>query len=185
MKGPIGGKIVWWAGKKTNPNIGMYGETIEGQETNDWTVAQGRGLTPQDIDMARPVAVLGLAVARPLPDYVDPIGETVRVDQGVYQVIGVYAKKGASLGGNQDNFVVIPLTTYFQKYGKSDQSLHIMVKARSQEVMDDAIEQVRVILRTARYVAPARRTISAISRTIRSSSSSTISRSTSAWGFSS
>jgi putative ABC transport system permease protein len=155
IEGSEGGKIVWWAGRKTNPNIGMYGETIEGQETNDWSVAQGRGLTPQDLDMARPVVVLGSAVVEILfPQYVDPVGETVRVDQGVYQVIGVYAKKGTSLGGNQDNFVVTPLTTYFQKYGKSDQSLHIMVKARSQEVMDDAIEQVRGIMRTARNVPP-------------------------------
>ena len=155
IEGSEGGKIVWWAGRKTNPNIGMYGETIEGQETNDWSVAQGRGLTPQDLDMARPVVVLGSAVVEILfPQYVDTVGETVRVDQGVYQVIGVYAKKGTSLGGNQDNFVVTPLTTYFQKYGKSDQSLHIMVKARSQEVMDDAIEQVRGIMRTARNVPP-------------------------------
>jgi len=155
IEGSEGGKIVFWSGKKTNPNVNVYGETIEGQETNDWTVAEGRGLTPQDLDMARPVVVLGSAVAEILfPQYVDPVGETVRVDEGIYQVIGVYAKKGTSLGGNQDNFVVTPLTTYFQKYGRSDQSLHIMVKARSQAVMDDAIEQVRGIMRTARNVSP-------------------------------
>ncbi len=155
IEGSEGGKIVFWSGKKTNPNVNVYGETIEGQETNDWTVAEGRGLTAQDLDMARPVVVLGSAVAEILfPQYVDPLGETVRVDEGIYQVIGVYAKKGTSLGGNQDIFVVTPLTTYFQKYGRSDQSLHIMVKARSQEVMDDAIEQVRGIMRTARNVPP-------------------------------
>ncbi|HEX7573437.1 MAG TPA: FtsX-like permease family protein, partial [Bacteroidota bacterium] len=155
IEGSEWGKIVFWAGKKTNPNVGVYGETIEGQETNDWTVATGRGLIGQDIDMSRHVIVLGSAVAEKLfPAYVDPLGETVRVEEGVYQVIGVYTKKGASLGGNQDNFVVIPLTTYFQKYGKSNQDLHIMVKALNKDVMDDAIEQVRGILRTARSLHP-------------------------------
>ena len=43
IEGSDWGKIVFWAGKKTNPNVGVYGETIEGQETNDWTVASGRG----------------------------------------------------------------------------------------------------------------------------------------------
>jgi len=155
IEGSGGGRIVFWEGKKTNPNIQIYGETLEGQVTNDWTVASGRGLVQQDLDMARPVIVLGSAVAEKLfPPYIDPVGETVRVEEGVYQVIGVYAKKGTSLGGNQDNFVVIPLPTYFQKYGRTNQSLHIMVKALNQEVMDDAVEQVRGILRAARHVAP-------------------------------
>jgi putative ABC transport system permease protein len=155
IEGSWGGKIIFWSGKKTNPNVTFYGETIEGQETNDWSVAVGRGLISQDLDMARRVIVLGSAVVEKLfPAYIDPLGETVRVEEGVYQVIGVYTKKGASLGGNQDNFVVIPLTTYFQKYGKSNQDLHIMVKALNKDVMDDAIEQVRGILRTARSLHP-------------------------------
>ena len=155
IEGGEGGKIVFCSGRKTNPNVHLYGETIEGQETNDWTVAAGRGLTAQDLGMARPVIVLGSAVAEKIfPVYADPVGETVRVDDAVYQIIGVYAKKGAALGGDSDNFVVTPLTTYFQKYGRSSHSLHIMVKALNQDVMDDAIEQVRGILRTARKVQP-------------------------------
>ncbi|HUI63661.1 MAG TPA: ABC transporter permease [Bacteroidota bacterium] len=149
-----GGKILFWNGKKTNPNVAVFGETIEGQETNDWTVETGRGLVQQDFDMSRPVMVLGSAVAEKLfPPFVDPVGETIRVDQGVYEVIGVYSKKGASLGGNQDNFVVIPLSVFFQRYGRPD-DLHIMVKSLNQQVMGDAIEQVRGILRAARHVPP-------------------------------
>ncbi|HEX7571995.1 MAG TPA: ABC transporter permease, partial [Bacteroidota bacterium] len=44
IEGSWGGKIIFWSGKKTNPNVTFYGETIEGQETNDWSVAVGRGL---------------------------------------------------------------------------------------------------------------------------------------------
>ena len=72
----------------------------------------------------------------------------------LYQVIGVFAKKGGSLGGNQDNFGAMPITTFMQKYGKADHSVNIMVKARSKELLDDTIEQVRSILRAARKVAP-------------------------------
>jgi putative ABC transport system permease protein len=150
-----GGKIVYWEGKATNPNIAIFGESVEGITTNDWTVEMGRGLNNQDVNMAQPVIVLGQAVVEKLfPPSVNPVGESVRIDNGVYRIIGLFEKKGSVLGGNQDNFVVIPITTYFHKYGKDSRSLHIMVQARNRNVMDDAIEQVRGILRTARKVPP-------------------------------
>ncbi|MEW6509943.1 MAG: ABC transporter permease [Bacteroidota bacterium] len=155
IEGVDGGKIVYWRGKRTNPNIAVFGENIEGLETNDWTVATGRGLTAQDINQGRHVAIMGRAVVDMLfPPHVDPIGEQIRADGAIYQVIGVFEKKGSALGGNNDNFIVVPITTYFDRYGRATRSLHIMVKARSAAVMEDAIEQVRGILRAARNVPP-------------------------------
>ncbi|MBP1646900.1 MAG: ABC-type antimicrobial peptide transport system permease component [Bacteroidetes bacterium] len=149
------GRTVFWKGQKTNPSVSVAGENLEGLLTNDWTVANGRGLSQQDLDMARPVAILGIAVAEKLfPPNINPVGETIRVDGSLYQVIGVFEKKGGSLGGNQDNFIVIPIFTYFQKYGKAEKSMHIMVKALNKEVVEDAIEQSRAILRAVRKVAP-------------------------------
>lgn len=149
------GRIVWWNGQKTNPNVSLAGENVEGIRTNNWAIERGRGLSSQDADMNRPVIVLGKAVVDKLfPPYVNPVGETVKIDGSLYQVIGVYETKGGALGGNNDNFVTIPLSTYFGKYGKADKSLHIMVTARSKEVLEDCIEQVRMIMRAARHVAP-------------------------------
>lgn len=150
------GRIVFWNGEKTNPNIQLAGENVEGLETNDWPVGVGRGISNQDVDMALPVIVLGKAVAEKLfPPQISPIGETVRLDGGIYKIIGVFEQKGGMLGGSGDNFVVIPISTYFHKYGKAGKSMHIMVKARSKEVFEDAVEQVRMILRSARNVPPA------------------------------
>ncbi len=149
------GRIVRWKGEKTNPNISLAGENVEGLPTNDWTVEYGRGFSNQDMEMVRPIIILGKTVAEKLfPPSISPIGEVVRVDGALYQVIGVFAKKGSALGGNQDNFVSIPITTYFQKYGKSGKSMHIMVKAQSREVFDDCLEQARSVLRVARRVPP-------------------------------
>jgi len=150
------GRIVYWQGQRTNPNVSLAGENVEGMVTNDWTPSVGRSLSPQDVETARPVAVLGSAVVEKLfPENINPVGEQIRVDGTMYQVIGVIAKKGGSLGGNQDNFITVPITTFFQKYGKNfGQGVHIMVKAESREVFDDALEQSRAILRTARNVPP-------------------------------
>lgn len=150
-----GGRVVFWRDQRTNPNVGVAGENIEGIVTNDWTVANGRSFGGQDLEMVRPVALLGSPVVEKLfPPSVNPVGEKIRVDGAVYQIIGVLAKKGGALGGNQDNLIVIPITTFFEKYGKGDRSVNIMVKALNRQVMDDAIEQARMILRAARNVAP-------------------------------
>ncbi|MGB6120264.1 MAG: ABC transporter permease [Bacteroidota bacterium] len=150
-----GGRVLVWGKEKTNPNVSLAGENLEGIITNDWRVGLGRGLTMADMELARRVIVLGMAVREKLfPGYVNPVGETIRVDGSLYEVIGVFEKKGGALGGDADNLAVIPITTFFQKYGKAGRSLHIMVKALNREVFEDAIEQVRFILRTARNVRP-------------------------------
>jgi putative ABC transport system permease protein len=150
-----GGKIVFWRGEKTNPNVSLVGENVEGLVTNDWTVEIGRGLSQQDLEMYRRVVVVGKELAEKLfPPSINPVGESIRIDGSLYEIIGVFAKKGGSLGGNQDNFVAIPITAFYQKYGRSNHDVHIMVKAKSREVLDDAMEQARSILRVARKVAP-------------------------------
>lgn len=149
------GRIVFWDGQKTNPNVQIAGENVEGMVTNDWVAQVGRSISPQDVDQARHVAVIGDVLAEKLfPPQVNPVGETIRFDGSLYQVIGVLEKKGGALGGNQDNFLAIPISTFFLKYGKSESDIHIMVKALNREVVDDAIEQSRMILRTARKVVP-------------------------------
>ena len=149
------GRVVFSQGRKTNPNVQVCGENPEGVITNDWVVESGRSFSDADMDQARMVAVLGKPVVEKLfPPYVDPVGQSIRVDGAIYQVIGVFQKKGGALGGNQDNFVCTPITTFFGRYGKEGRDIHIMVKARSREVVDDAVEQSRMILRAARHVSP-------------------------------
>jgi putative ABC transport system permease protein len=107
------------------------------------------------LDYARPVAVLGKNLQEKLfPPNVNPVGQTIRVGGSNYQVIGTFAKKGSTLGGDQDNFVVVPITTFFQDFGKTGRSMHIMVKSVNRDVFDESQEEVRSILRKARKVPP-------------------------------
>jgi putative ABC transport system permease protein len=149
------GRLVVWNGQRTNPNVQVAGENTEGIVTNDWAPATGRSINAQDIELSRQVAVIGDMVAEKLfPPSVNPVGENIRVDGSIYQVIGVFGKKGGALGGNQDNFLVVPITTFFSKYGKTDRSIHIMVKALNKEAFDDCLEQSRAILRAVRHTTP-------------------------------
>jgi putative ABC transport system permease protein len=140
-------------GKKTNPNMQIAGEDIEGFTTNNWTIGDGRLFNQDELQVGKHVAVLGMGVVEKIFPKSDPIGQLIRVDGQEYQVVGVIERQGGMLGGNQDNFVTVPLTTFFDVYGK-DREIHIMVQATSRETYEDCIEQVRGVLRAARQVAP-------------------------------
>jgi len=150
------GKIVWWNGVRTNPNVSVAGENPEGLITNNWHVDVGRGFGIEDLDLRRSVIILGKPVVERLfPPSVNPVGERVKIDGALYEVIGTFESKGGSLGGDQDNFTAVPLTTFFDNYGKYSKSINIMVKAMNREVFEDCLEQSRAILRAARRVPPA------------------------------
>ncbi len=151
----VGAKIVKYKNIETNPNVGVAGEDPSGFPTNNWIVKDGRALLPQDLELSRKVIVLGDAVVKKLFLKGDPIGEEIKIDGDNYTVVGVIEPQGSSMGGNSDNFVAMPITTFMLGYGKL-RSINIMVQANDRETFEDAMEQVRGILRMERKVEPGR-----------------------------
>ncbi|MBK9140279.1 MAG: ABC transporter permease [Verrucomicrobia bacterium] len=149
-----------WSGEvssryaKTPPNVNLIGSTPGGFPARNWVVEQGRALIEADLDSSKTVAVLGGKLAKLLFPFGSALGERVRIDGIGYTVVGVLESKGATLGGSQDNFIIIPLTTGLGRYGRIWSSLDILVQAPSQEAYDDTVEQVRGILRAVRKVEP-------------------------------
>lgn len=148
-----GGKVIEYRNMKTNPNITIMGETVEGVPTNNWIVQEGRSFNNQEVQSADNVVVLGDGVVKKIFPIGNPIGEYVRVDGRQFKVIGVFEPKGALLGGNQGNFVAIPITTHMNMYGK-ERSINIMVTAKNQDTYNDVLEISRGILRVIRQVPP-------------------------------
>lgn len=151
-----GGKTIQYASLKTNPNVSIAGEEPDGLPTNNWTVKEGRGLTGSDLELSSKVAILGdEVIAKLFPQgHTQAVGQEIRIGDQRYTIIGTFEPKGASLGGDSDNRVVIPLTTFLQEYGK-ERDVHIMIKAKSPEVYEDCLEEARFNLRTIRKVPPA------------------------------
>ena len=148
------GKIVQsHDGRRTNPDVSIAGEDIDGITTNNWAIGDGRLFTADEMNSGKNVAVLGMGVVDKIFKNIDPLGQDVRIDGREYQVIGVFERQGGMLGGNQDNMVIVPLPTFFDEYGK-EREIHIMVQSSARETYEDCIEQVRGILRTARQVSP-------------------------------
>jgi len=148
-----GGRVIQAGSRKTNPNVSLAGENPEGLPTNNWNVREGRALNSDDLRYSTRVAVLGDEVTRKIFPRGGAVGSYVKIDNTRYMVVGVFEPKGAALGGSGDNFVVVPLTTFMELYGRN-RDLHIMIKAKSGDVYDECVEEARMILRTARKVPP-------------------------------
>jgi len=81
------------------------------------------------------------------------------MDGRKYQVIGVFDEKKSAFGGNFDNYVLIPVTTYLKTYGMVgrngfERSVNVTVRARSPEYVRDAIAETRQVMRRIRGVRP-------------------------------
>jgi putative ABC transport system permease protein len=153
------GYSVEYRGEQTNENSTICGGTPEYPANNTHYVGLGRNLSPLDVKKARSVAVIGFAIAQKLFPFTDPIGKTVRLDGRKYQVIGVFDEKKSAFGSNFDNYVLIPITRYLKIYGMVapngfSRSVNITVRVKSPELVDDAVEQTRQVLRRVRGVRP-------------------------------
>ncbi len=156
----VGVEGTFWGGQittryaKTAPNVQLLGDTPGSFQAHNWIIDEGRIFDDSDVDNARSVCVLGSALAKTAYPFGSALGQQLKINGINYAVVGVLAPKGGSVGGNQDNFAVIPLTTALHRYGLRWNGLSIMVQARSSAVYADCEEQVRGILRDVRKVRP-------------------------------
>ena len=133
----------------------LYGETPGSFPTRNWDLENGRIVSDKDVNDVRDVCVLGSALAKTAFPFGSAVGEEIKINGYKYLVVGVLAPKGASRGGNEDNFAVVPLTAALHRYRLNPwKGLTILVQARDAASYDDCIEQVRAILRAARKVPP-------------------------------
>ncbi len=146
-----GGKVVKYEAKSTNPNVRIVGANLDDMKVNDWEIAEGRAFTKQDLERYKNVIILGKDVVDKLFEYINPIGQEVKVDNHNYEVIGVFEAKGSVLGQGQDNFVAIPLSTYQRAYG-DDQNGSYTIMAPSPELMQKTMDEVIGALRVIRKV---------------------------------
>jgi putative ABC transport system permease protein len=121
----------------------------------DLDVVNGRSLTEADERSASHVVVIGNDILENLIGNLDPIGKEIRVDGDTYTIIGVAKKEGKTLGQSRDNWVLMPISTFQNRYGVHNNSPKIWGKGFGVGTpLINAIDEVRVILRTRRHDAP-------------------------------
>ncbi|MCP9800552.1 ABC transporter permease [Synechococcus sp. RedBA-s] len=119
-------------------NASVSGITPEFLPVRRFEIAQGRFFSDDDIKGARNVAVIGPDLKQKLLPSGSAIGQSLRIRDQSFEVIGVTAAKGAAFGTNQDEAAYIPLSTMVSKLSGRDPTYGVVLTFISAEARDEA-----------------------------------------------
>jgi putative ABC transport system permease protein len=144
----------------TNWSTSILGTTNDYLEAREWALAGGRMFEAAELQGSAKVAIIGQTVAQQLFGDDDPLDQVIRVKKVPVTVVGLLDKKGQnSMGQDQDDLVIVPITTYRNRIqggtaGKLKRIGSISVKVREGQSMKDAEEGIKELLRQRFKVQP-------------------------------
>jgi putative ABC transport system permease protein len=130
-----------------------WSTTIAGQSPDylkirDWKLAAGSMFTEREVRSAAKVAVIGSKTANELFGPLNPVGQSVRIKNMPFVIIGLLESKGAGMGGqNQDDRIIIPYTTAMKRITGDKYLRSVNVQIASSERMEIAQQQITALLR--------------------------------------
>jgi putative ABC transport system permease protein len=133
-------------------DVSVTGATANCVDIENRDVADGRFIAEPENEGAARVAYVGADVATKLFPAGSPVGQEITIAGLPYRVIGVEAARGTVFGIPQDTFIVIPLKTYAVNFGAliRQRSLYFVATSRTDSQFNDAVEEVRFLMRVRR-----------------------------------
>ena len=124
------------------------GTTTEFPIVRNYQLAEGSFFTADDIAARHRVVVLGQTVVDNLFGSTDPIGQNIKISRQSFRVVGVFASKGGTGFGSQDNVVVAPITTVWAYLtgARGKVISQIVASAASPSVVTQAETEITTIL---------------------------------------
>jgi putative ABC transport system permease protein len=133
-------------------NTDLMGATPNFADVRNLNVAEGRFLTEADDEHHSDVAFIGSDLAEKFFRNVDPVGKTIRVGTHTYQVIGVAEAIGSAFGQSQDNYMIIPISTFLKGWHRPIDWATIFIAAPNAEMMNASEDEARMFLRAWRHL---------------------------------
>jgi putative ABC transport system permease protein len=133
-------------------NTRVTGATADYTELRNIGLASGRYLTEADDLHHSPICFIGADVAKKFFANVDPVGKTIRAGTHSYEVVGVAEPIGSAFGISQDNYMLIPLVTYYKEWHTQRDWLAIFIQARNTEMIDATKDEARMLMRAYRHL---------------------------------
>jgi putative ABC transport system permease protein len=150
-----GGQVVYgntnWSPRE------LHGVGIDYLTVRNWRLRRGGFFTERDIHSAAKVCVIGQTVVEKLFQTTNPLGETIRIRNIPFRVIGILEAKGANMvGEDQDNLLLAPYTTIRKRLrGSSFDNVDvILASARATSQMSDAESEIRQLLFERHRIPP-------------------------------
>jgi len=133
--------------KGNNTNTSVIGTTPDYMTVKNAAVETGSFFTDNQVKSSAKVAVIGPDTRDDLfGEDVNPIGQTIRINQVIFQVIGVTESKGSSGMNNQDDIIYVPLKTSQHYLSGSDYLSNINITVTSQDEMTITEEEITAVL---------------------------------------
>jgi putative ABC transport system permease protein len=140
-------------GEESLNNVTIQGVSRDYLYFSTFNAERGRLISQSEIDRNHPVAVLGWEVADKIFGGRDPVDRIIKIRGVHFRVIGVSEKKGSVFGQSQDEFAVVPLGSFYKLFG-SRPGLQLIVKPRTPEVVQAAMDEATLALRIERRLRP-------------------------------
>jgi len=140
-------------GKETAEGVGLTGASPNMAVISNYEAADGRFLSETENFRRMNVAFIGNDIKTKFFPNQSALGQTIVAEGIPFQVVGVSKVKGSIFGQSQDNFVVIPIETYFKIWG-SRSGMSFAATAVDHEHLMQAQEETRMLLRAYRHLGP-------------------------------
>jgi putative ABC transport system permease protein len=126
----------------------VAGESPDYLKIRDWKLASGSMFAVREVRSAAKVAVIGSKTANELFGPLNPVGQSVRIKNIPFMIIGLLESKGAGMGGqNQDDRILIPYTTAMKRITGDKYLRSINLQIASSDRMEIAQQQIASLLR--------------------------------------
>ena len=131
-----------------NWSTSIVGESQDYLKIRDWKLSSGSMFSVREVRSAAKVAVIGSKTANELFGPLNPVGQSVRIKNIPFVIIGLLESKGSGMGGqNQDDRLIIPYTTAMKRLTGDKYLRSINVQIVSADRMDIAQQQLTSLLR--------------------------------------
>jgi len=145
-----GSAEVKFGSTRTNPNIQVVGVDETYQSIKGYKIAQGRALTPSDLEISARVVVIGDELATKLFKDVKPLNQFISISNDRYKVVGVLEKKGSISGGGDDRLALIPLTSGRQMAANQDLTYNLTATAPGTQQTEYILAEATALMRQIR-----------------------------------
>jgi putative ABC transport system permease protein len=123
--------------RKTTPDVTFGGTNEFFLNANQYSIELGRNFQAEDIELARPVVIIGQDIIKKLFPSENPLGKTIKLKERTYVVIGTFVEKGTTFGQSSDNIAMIPITRFFSDMGAETYTVNIATEAPSHQLYND------------------------------------------------
>jgi putative ABC transport system permease protein len=140
--------------RKTTPGLTFGGSNENFITANQYTIETGRNLTGADVELERPVCMIGLDVVKKLFPAESALGKLIKVMGRTYTVVGIFGEKGTQFGQSQDGIIIVPITRYLMDYGANKFTINIATQSPSQTAYNDTLDKAITAMRIVRGLKP-------------------------------